>query len=63
MKTLPKTKTETWVVHALMSCEICEWYEEDFTTAESKARYHTRVTGHTTRGEVGRAVVIRKVDT
>lgn len=41
-------KVANKVVSIVANCEDCSWHDEDYDDARSKAREHSRKTGHTT---------------
>jgi hypothetical protein len=41
------------VCHAIAACDDCDWKEEDYQTAQRKAREHVRRAGHRVAVEVG----------
>lgn len=47
-------KIKSEITHAIFTCKDCNWECEDFGTARKKAYQHSKATGHSTRGEVGR---------
>lgn len=47
---------DKWLVHAIMDCLDCDWYCDEFLTAQSEASKHAKDTGHKIHGELGYAV-------
>jgi len=45
--------TKKGLVHAIFQCGDCDWREEDYLTAQQKARKHHEKTGHHVCGDVG----------
>lgn len=46
-------KSTKWVIHAILSCQDCKGYWDNYKTAQTQARLHAQKTGHVVRGEVG----------
>lgn len=40
------TKTAIGTTHVLAECRNCPWSEQDYKTAQQKARRHAESTGH-----------------
>ncbi len=45
-------------IHAIAKCRICNWEEQNYQTAQAKARYHFKKYGHIVDVEVGTWYVI-----
>lgn len=44
------------LIHAIAECTECVWRDEDYKTAQAKARRHARTTGHRVRADLGYVV-------
>lgn len=40
-------------IHVMADCEECEYFDDNYQTAQKGASYHHRKTGHTVHVEVG----------
>ena len=47
------------ITSRIAQCQDCEWEEEDYITADSKARYHSKKTGHEVHIETAHLVRIK----
>lgn len=44
-----------WLTHAMAECKDCDWYDEDWRTAQKTGRYHAIKTGHRVHIEIAYA--------
>ena len=47
------------ITHRIAQCQDCEWRNEDFEIAKTKARQHSEKTGHRVNVETGNTVYFR----
>ena len=43
---MARKRVRKWLTHAIAICFDCGWREEDYNTAQKKARKHAKKTGH-----------------